>query len=192
MAVAGLLLAGCDNATTPAAAPAAADKSATLCMDPIVKEVAFTAPDAKDVLEVVAIGSDCTRASVLTTIRTASGELLWSRAETAQKTISFAEATAGGDTPDKALQSAIKQQVDQIEIKTSADAPDWKDGDTRPSEPTGLYVDTRWQRVEYLAERTASRRMLCHMIYSLSTQCIIYNPMNGPGDSALELYHLIS
>src|SRR5262245_47945808 len=58
LAVAGLLLSGCDNATTPAASGAplsVPDKSVALCMDPIAREVAFTAPDAKDILQVLAL-----------------------------------------------------------------------------------------------------------------------------------------
>jgi hypothetical protein len=188
----GLLLFGCDGPATPAAAPAVSKKSAALCMDPIVREVAFTAPDAKDVLQVMAVGSDCMQASVQTTIRTASGDLVWSRAEAAQQTISFGEATADGETPAQTLQAQIKQLVDSAEIKTSAEAPDWKEGDPRPSEPTGLFIGTKFQRDEYLAEKGANRRMLCHMIYALSTQCVIYVPSDGATGSGTELYTLQS
>jgi hypothetical protein len=161
-------------------------------MDPIVREVAVTAPDAKDILQVVAVGTDCKQASVLTTIRTASGELVWSRAEASHQAIAFGEATADGETPEKALQSTLSQLVDTAEIKTSAEAPDWKESDPRPSEPTGLFIGTRYQRDEYLAEKAANRRMLCHMIYALSTQCVIYVPSDGATGYATELYMLQS
>ena len=192
VAVVGLLLTGCNRLTTPAGGSAVPDKSVALCMDPIVREVAFTAADAKDVLQVVAVGSDCLQASVLTTVRTASGELVWSRAEASQQAIAFGEATADGETPEKALQSTIRQLVDMAEIKTSADAPDWKEGDPRPTEPTGLFIGTKFLRDEYLAEKTANRRMLCHMIYALSTQCVIYFPSDGATGHATELYTLQS
>lgn len=191
---AGLFLAGCDNPTTTAAPGGAAvpDKSVALCMDPIVREVAFTAPDAKDVLQVVAIGTSCEQASLLTTIRTAKGDLVWSRAEASQQAMSFGEATANGDTPQKALQETTKQLVDLAEVTTSAEAPDWKEGDPRPTELSGLFIGTKYLRDEYLAERTANRRMLCHMIYALSTQCIIYIPNDGAAGHATELYTLQS
>jgi hypothetical protein len=188
----GLLLSGCDSPATPAAAPAVPEKSAALCMDPVVREVAFTAPDAKDIFQVVAVGSDCMQASVLTTIRTASGDLVWSRAEAAQQAIAFGEVTADGKTPAQALQGQMKQLVDSAEVKTSAEAPDWKEGDPRPSEPTGLFIGTKFQRDEYLAEKGANRRMLCHMIYALSTQCVIYIPSDGATGSGTELYTLQS
>jgi hypothetical protein len=192
VAAVGLLLSGCDRLTAPVAAPAVQDISAALCMDPIVREVAFTAPDAKDVLQVVAVGSDCKQASVLTTIRTATGELVWSRAETSQQAIAFGEATADGETPEMALRSTIKQLADMAEIKTSAEAPDWKEGEPRPSEPTGLFIGTKYMRDEYLAERGANRRMFCHMIYALSTQCVIYIPSDRTTGYATELYTLQS
>jgi len=193
---AGLLLDGCDNAATPAAAPSGApavpDKAVALCTDPIVREVAFTAPDAKDVLQVVAIGSDCIQASVLTTVRTASGELVWSRAEAALPAMSLGEATADGTPAEKALHETIQQLVGMAEVKTSAEAPDWKEGDPRPTEPSGLFIGTSFQRDEYLAEKTANRRMLCHMIYARSTQCVVYVPGDGSAGWATELYTLHS
>ena len=106
--------------------------------------------------------------------------------------IAFGEATADGETPEKALQSTLKQLVDMAEIKTSAETPDWKEGDPRPTEPTGLFIGTKYQRDEYLAEKTANRRMLCHMIYALSTQCVIYVPSDGATGYATELYMLQS
>jgi hypothetical protein len=200
LAAAGML-ASCDgmlDKSAGAGAPqvgavTAASNSAQLCTTPVRREIAFTAPDAKDVLEIIAVGTDCKQSSVLATIRAASGELIWSRAESTQLMMVFAGVDQSSETPEHALQEQMKGWAESVEVKTSADAPDWKDGDPRPSEPSGLFIGTEFPREQYLSAKTEKRAMLCHMIYMLRTQCLIYFPGDGgaPG-YATQLYDLQS
>ena len=189
------LLAACDGSMERAADTASvtpASNAPPLCTAPVRKEIAFTAPDAKDVLEITAVGADCKQSSVLATIRSASGDLLWSRAESAQMTMVFAGLDQSTETPEHALQAQMKGWADSVEIKTSADAPEWKEGDERPSEPTGLFIGTEFPRDQYLGVRVEKRPMLCHMIYMLRTQCLIYFPADGGLGYATEYYNLQS
>jgi hypothetical protein len=198
LAAAGIL-AGCDGSLNKAAsAPeggtvTAPSNSVALCTAPVRREIAFTAPDAKDILEIIAVGTDCKQSSVVASIRSASGTLLWSRAETAQMTMVFAEADQSGETPEHALQTQMKGWTESVDIGTSDGAPEWKEGEPRPTEPTGLFIGTEFPREQYLEVKAAKQRMLCHMIYMLRTQCLVYYPGDGgaPGYAA-EFYNLQS
>ena len=197
LAAAGIL-AGCDGAPGEAssapesAAVTAPSNTEALCTAPVTREVAFTAPDAKDVLEIAAVGSNCTQASILTTIRSATGDLVWSRAESVQSLMAFAGADQSTQTSEQILQQQMKGWVETVEVKTSADAPDWKEGEPRPSDPTGLYIGTDFPRDEYLAAKAAKRTMLCHTIYMARAQCLIYFPGDGGSGYASQLFDLRS
>jgi hypothetical protein len=176
---AGLLLlaatlAACEAKAPDAPATVGGASAKTACTEPVRKEVAFTAPGAKDIFEISAIGAECKEAVVLTTIRSASGAQLWSHSDVASQTMAFAGIEQTSDTPAQALHKTMQAWADAVTTSTSADAPDWKEGAERPEEATGLYIGTDFPRDQYLAARTEARPMLCHPVYMNRTQCIIY------------------
>ena len=176
MRAAGFLLLALTLAACDAKAPdtAAGTSAGAACTEPVRNEVGFTAPGAKDIFEISAIGADCKEAVVLTTVRTASGAQLWSHSDVASETMAFAGIEQTGDTPAQALQKTMQAWADAVTTSTSADAPDWKEGAERPEEATGLYIGTDFPRDQYLAARTEAHPMLCHPVYMNRTQCVIY------------------
>jgi hypothetical protein len=189
-----LVLAACGEksarAADSAAVPAASDIAP--CTEPVRKEVAFNAPDAKDVFEISAAGADCMQANVLTTVRTASGVLLWSHADLASQTMAFAGIEQSGEQAGHALHALMKAWAGEMSVDTTADAPDWPKGALRPEGPTGLGYFTDFTREDYLAAPKEGRRMLCHPIYMNRTQCVVYYDGNGAAPYATEYFDMRS
>jgi hypothetical protein len=177
-----LLFCACEPAATSGAAAAG---SLPICAAPVRKEIAFTAPGAKDVLEFAAIGKDCADSTILATVRTADGRLLWSHADTASDTFAFAIDQAN---PENGVRRLMEQWAEQTSLSTTADAPDWKEGAERPENETGLWFGTEFPREEYLRERAAARPMLCHPILMNRQVCVA----SYSGDFARPLYELSS
>jgi len=189
-----LMLAACEEKATPAtdavAVPAASDIAP--CTEPVRKDVGFIAPNAKDVFEISAAGADCMQASVLTTVRTASGVLVWSHADLASQTMAFAGIEQSGEKPDHALHALMEAWAGEMSVGTSADAPDWPEGAARPEGPTGLGYFTDFTREDYLAIRKEGRRMLCHPAFMNRTQCVVYYDGNGAAPYATEYFDMRS
>jgi hypothetical protein len=182
VALSALALCGCEPAATSGAAAAS---SIPMCVAPVRKEVAFIAPGAKDVLEFAAIGKDCAHSTILATVRTADGKLLWSHADTAADTFAFA---IDQENPEQGVRKLMEQWAEQASLSTSAEAPDWKEGAERPENETGLWFGTEFPREEYLRERAAARPMLCHPILMNRQACILYMG----SDYAAKFYELSS
>ena len=70
---------GCDS-KSPAAPEMAGTEPAATCISPVMREVALTTPNARDVLEARVIGPDCEKASLVLTLHKADGTLLWTAA----------------------------------------------------------------------------------------------------------------
>jgi hypothetical protein len=164
-------------AALAACTPAAPDNDAglPLCTAPVRKEIALSAPDARDILEFAAVGATCAEAVILTTVRNADGKLIWTRSDTASDTFAFVGAGAG-ETPEEGITRLMNSWARTAAVSTTADAPDWKEGADRPQNETGLWFGTRSPREEYLAERAASRPMLCHPFGVNQQVCVAYYP----------------
>lgn len=163
--------------------------TAVLCTAPITKDVAFTSPAAKDILEFDAIGADCRQSVLVTSIRTADGKLIVADGGPAADTTVFAGIEQDGTSPEKALHTMIDAWLKDMSIRTTADAPDWKDGRPRPEEPSGLYIGTDWPRADYIAERAARRPMLCVMSFQNRTTCYAWKAEDS---AAYKLYDMRS
>jgi hypothetical protein len=189
-----LILAACGEKSAPAADTAALPAANTVapCTEPVRKEVAFTAPNAKDVFEISVVGADCMQAAVLTTVHTASGVLLWSHADLASQTMAFAGIEQSGEKPDHALHALMEAWVGETTTGTTADAPDWPEAAIRPEGPTGLGYFTDFSREDYLAMHKEGRRMLCHPVYMNRTQCVVYYDGNGVAPYATEYFDIRS
>jgi hypothetical protein len=161
------------SACEPAPANTAAADSLPICVAPIRKEVALSAPAAKDVLEFTAVGVTCPEAVILTTLRTADGKLLWTRSEMASETFAFINKDAG-ETPEEGIIRLMTSWAEIAEVSTTAAAPDWKEGAERPENETGLGFTTHFPREDYLAVRAASQPMLCHPFGVNQQVCVAY------------------
>lgn len=150
------------------------------CTKPASREVAFTAPDAKDVLAATALGKDCEQAAVVLTLRTADGKLLWSHASLAGDTGAFIpdDETKPVDAA-KVLADVMKSMVDNARIAPSTVAPDWPEGAERPQQESGLYVTTTLDRAAYLEQRAKGAATLCISYVMGRTGCAIRDPDSG-------------
>jgi hypothetical protein len=155
------------------AAASATGRAAPICTAPLRREIALSAPDAKDVFEVSALGPDCEQAAIVVSVRTAVGVLLWTHSDVASQTMAFAGIEDSKETHELALQRHMKFISDQSEVSTTAQAPDWKEGAARPENETGLYFGTEFPRDLYISTRTEARPMLCHPIKVNAQQCIV-------------------
>jgi hypothetical protein len=136
--------------------------SIAVCGAPATREVAFSAPDAKDVLAAQGIGGDCMQATILLTLRTARGELLWAHATPVMDTWAMAPNPDGkAPQPSEGVANEVQKVIKDAEIGKSSDAPDWPEGKDRPQDPTGLFITTDLIREMYLEARAAGTPMIC-------------------------------
>jgi hypothetical protein len=152
-----------EAATDPQAPAGGCDKTA-------YSTIAFTAPDALDIVETRSIGKDCANAVVMITIRKASGEPLWAWATTHGWLGNGAGAEPGA--MDAFLQS-WKPKVD-----TTAALPDWPDRDVF-KESLGAFMHTPFDRDQYLEIRGKGYPRLCHATGIESGLCVYYDPSTG-------------
>ncbi len=165
---AGSLLAACE-----AKSPDTLSGGIAACIEPMRREIAFTASDARDVVEIAALGADCREATVLTTVRTAAGVLLWSHTDVASQTMAFAGIEDTKETPAAALSKTMQGWLEAVSVSTTASAPDWPEGADRPQDASGLYIGTDFTRDEFVKARSEARPMLCHMTYVNRTLCVV-------------------
>lgn len=150
---------------------------AALCIAPANREVALTAPDAKDTLEAQVVGADCEQATLLLTLRKADGFLLWSHSVRATDTWAFVPAS--DDTPvvpAQGMKTFLSEVFQNVRIEKTAEAPAWPEGAERPEDPTGLYHETALPRDAYIILRRKNVPMLCVQAEMGTSYCAAYDP----------------
>lgn len=180
---AALLASGCSpQAAAPTAeAPAeAAGPTAALCVPPVTREVAVTAPDAKDVLAAEVIGADCEQAVLVLSLRKADGMLLWSHSVRATDTWAFVPASDDKPVePKSGMASFLADVFKNARIEKTGTAPDWPEGAERPEDPTGLFHTTPLPREAYLILRQKNAPMVCVQAEMGTSYCVSYDPEFG-------------
>ncbi len=175
-----LLASGCSpQAASPSAeAPAdAASPTTALCVAPVMREVAVTAADAKDVLTAEVIGADCEQAVLVLTLRKANGMLLWSHSVRATDTWAFVPASDDKPVdPEKGMETFLADVFKNARIEKTGTAPDWPEGGERPEDPSGLYHTTPMSRDTYLTLRQKNAPMVCVQAEMGTSYCVSYDP----------------
>ena len=83
------LASACDSKTPEAPARPAETAAVPTCIKPVSRDVALTAPGARDVLQAEVIGPTCQQAALLLSLHKADGSLLWSYSVRATDTWAF-------------------------------------------------------------------------------------------------------
>jgi hypothetical protein len=167
----------CDSKAPETIAVAPASPTTEACTSPVTREVALTAPDARDVLEAQVIGAVCEKASLLITLSKSDGHLLWSYAVRAEDTCAFVPADDSKPVdPKTAMDAFLASIIKDARLETSSLAPDWPEGDERPQDETGLFHTTPFLRETYLQMRTKSTPTLCVQAHQGTSVCAIYDP----------------
>ena len=178
-----MLAAACSPApvaTAPAAAPSptasATQALATaLCTPPQSREIAFTAPEAKDVLTIEAIGVSCAEASVHVSIRKADGKLVWSYAVPVSHTWAMIPDDDKPPVAEKQVPAYMAEILKVAAIRKTSEAPDWPKGKERPEDPGGLFYSTDDARDNYLETRAKGLPMFCFEPTMGVGQCVAYH-----------------
>lgn len=161
-------------AATPALQAAAPVVSVSACTPSQKTTLSLTAADAKDTLEVSALGADCSEAVIVRVLRRADGKALWSRADLAKETFAFAGAQESKQTPEQGVKELMASWLKNLQATTTAEMPDWPAGKTHPEIPGGLDFRTPLDRADYLELRKKKLPMLCHEYGPNQRVCVVY------------------
>ena len=174
-AIASLALLSCAP-PAPQAATAPTDAAAD-CNKTAYSTIAFTAPDAQDVVETRSIGKDCANAVVMITIRKATGEPLWAWATT------YGWLGNGAADQPGAMDAFLKSWKPKVD--TTAALPDWPDREIF-KDSLGAFMQTPFDRDQYLEIRAKALPRLCHATGIESGLCIYYDPSTGVAAKVFE------
>jgi hypothetical protein len=179
ISLAFLTLAACgasqQTAETPSAAPVAGcDRSAT-------QVIAFTAPDAQDLIETRSFGPDCGNAVVMILVRRADGAPLyaWSTAKP------WPSDRAGGPVNGESMQNFL-QQWGMVSVDTTMALPDWPQRQQAFTEQLGAFMSTPFVREEYLDIRRKALPRLCFATGIESGTCIYYDAQANSAAKVLD------
>lgn len=195
--LAGLSLLAVACSPAPAPAPVAsvtpsptvsAGETTRLCIPPASREIAFTAPTAKDVLTVEAIGTNCHEASLHFSIRKANGDLVWSYAVPAAHTWAFIPDDDQPLAPEKGVATYQADVLKALDVKTTAAAPDWPKGKERPAEPSGLFITADDTRDFYVEKRAKGQPMFCFEPTMGIGRCFFYSTEDNYADAYYEMH----
>jgi hypothetical protein len=139
------------------------------------KTIAFTAPDAQDVLETRSIGRDCKDVFVLLTIRKASGEPLWSFSTPHGW---GADRTVEGSGDDPAAMEAFLENW-SVKIDTTGALPDWPERERVFQDDLGAFMHTPFPRDQYLEIRSKEYPRACYATGFESGECVYYDTNTG-------------
>ncbi len=155
------LLAACSE-PTPVAAPVAD------CNKVKTETVAFTAPDAQDIVETRSIGDTCDKAVVVLTVRRATGEPIWS----------YATPHPWLPRNDGGGEGAAAEAMDgflenwNAKVDTTASLPDWPQRERVFTEQLSAVERTPYDRDAYLDLRNKALPRLCYATGIESGECI--------------------
>jgi hypothetical protein len=140
-----------------------------ICERRSTRIVPFTAPDAADVIETRAVGSDCESAVVVWTIRTAAGKPLWTYAAPYE-----ALATAQDLTNVPAMDAFLSRWAGGAVDDTGA-SPHWPVEQADPPEAWGPTGRSQFTRSTYEAIREDRLPRICLALTVERTACIFYD-----------------
>lgn len=181
------LASACDSKTPEAPARPAETAAGPTCIKPVSRDVALTAPGARDMLQAEVIGPTCQQAGLLLSLRKADGSLLWSYSVRAMDTWAFEPGVDGQPPPpEAAMQKFLTDVLANVRIETSETAPDWPETADRPEDPTGLFHVSPMPREAYLMLRARKVPVLCVQAEMGTSHCISFDP--EAGDVANEFY----
>lgn len=149
-AIAALALAGCMPR-----APVTCDASYD-------REVAFTAPDAQDIVTARAFGPSCERTIGVFSVSTSDGHPLW--AWTAPMSQAFGDTFAGANAD---AMRAFLERWSQPTLLRTAQAPAW---------PLPETARTTLDRLTYEDLRARDLPMLCHSTGTGVEACVFWEP----------------
>jgi len=162
-------------AAPASAPPTAPSPAAALCTPPQSREIAFTAPDAKDVLTIEAIGASCAEASMHVSIRKSDGALVWSYAAPVAQTGALIPDDDKPPVAGKQVPAYMDAVLKAVAIRKTSEAPDWPKGKERPEDPGGLFYSTDDPRSYYLETRGKALPMFCFEPTMGVSQCVAYH-----------------
>lgn len=164
------LSAACVAACAPGAGPAKTPPSGA-CADAVARAtIAFTAPDAKDVVEARALGPKCESAAVVWTLRAADGALLHVQAA---PYVHIAQPKDAADVRE--LQAFLDRWV-SVTVDDTSQSPAWPAGADVLPEDAGAGAGSPLLRDTYEAVRTAKLARLCLITAHESFSCLFYDP----------------
>lgn len=179
--VAALLLAGCEPVARPTPEPGAPPSAPPVVARspddraPALHEtlrLPVSAPHAPDRVSVEALGRPCAEASLLLTVRSGDGRLLWTH--TARAGDALPPDAAADRSSCDALRQTLLRWLASAEVRPAASAPPWPESAPRPGAEGGLFHETAFPRDDYLRLRASGRRMLCHEAAWGETVCALH------------------
>lgn len=175
-----LLTSACGAPQTEAAAPSAAG-GATNCDRTATHVVAFSAPDAEDVVEARSFGPECRDAVVMIIVRRADGAPLyaWSTAR------HWVSDRAAGITTGEQMQNFL-QEWTQVSVDSTMALPDWPQREQAFTDNLGAFMSTPLPREQYLDVRGRGAPRLCFATGIESGTCIYYDPQSRAAEKVLE------
>jgi hypothetical protein len=177
-ATALLLLAACGETKTDDEASSTVtvgcDRTAT-------QVVAFTAPDAQDVIEARSFGADCGNAVVMITVRRTDGAPLYAWA-TAQPWVADRTVSA---TNGEEMQNFLQHWA-QARVDTTLAMPDWPQRENAFTDQLGPFMSTPLPREQYLDVRSKGAPRLCFSTGIDSGTCIYYDAQANAAMKVLE------
>jgi hypothetical protein len=167
-AVLALALAACGDPTPVATAVTDCNKIKT-------ETIAFTAPDAQDVLETRSIGDTCKSAVVVMTVRRATGEPIWAFATPHPW---LANTEGEGEAGAAAAMDAFLESWN-AKIDTTASLPDWPQREQVFTEQLSAFERSPYDRDAYLELRGKGFPRLCYATGIESGECIYLDTATG-------------
>ncbi|MGE3302452.1 MAG: hypothetical protein AB7M12_05005 [Hyphomonadaceae bacterium] len=175
-------------ACSPAEKPAETAQSSAApadCARVVRRTIAFTAPDAQDVIEARAIGPDCDAAVVVFSLRRADGAPLWAMA----RAHAWARDPGGAYAPshDAAAMDAFLTEWANARQDTTAALPDWPERENVFKDQLGGLNATPLPREQYLDVRRQGAPRLCFAADAETIDCIYYDAQKGEARKILEI-----
>jgi len=164
--------------------PTVATAAPSRCEAAVTREIAFTAPGAKDVLDVSAQGPDCATSVVTVVIRKSDAQpvaafaipLLW-----LHETVD----TSKPMSPD-ALKGLLQAYVTDAQVDAGGTTiPQWKKREPTPGFSQGLELTTPLERKSYARLRAAKPNVLCLADAHDMGACYVWNAHDAKADVIL-------
>lgn len=151
---------------------ACAPRGGTDCTLSFDREIAFTAPDARDVVTVRALGPSCDQTILVYAIASEDGHPLW--AWTAPAPRAFGDALQGADAE---MMRAFLERWAAPRIERTSAAPAW---------PLREGAQTTLDRLTYEDIRARDLPMLCHLSGIALETCVFWEPAAGGAGHLLD------
>lgn len=156
------------------------DAQASACVLEAVHTVTWSNAAAPDTVHTSAEGPSCDQAIVVFTVRNASGDPLWTFANT------YYDITAGGSPPpesdpatDADVQAFLASWAN-VTLLSSEELPAWTEAMSRPGEGVEpLGYESPFDRETYEALRTRGLGTICYAVAVAAVQCLVIDPASN-------------